>query len=192
MIQTPFLASMALTALIISAPAAMAQGKPVKQAQRQAATPPSGGEGQPSLLGQYGDWGAYAGNSGGRKVCFALAKPASAQTNPPNRPRDPIYMFISTRPAENVRNEVSVIAGYSFKPNSEATLDIAGTQFALYTQADGAWVKNSGDEGRLLDTMRKSGDVVVKGVSGRGTETTDRYSLKGLAQALDRVGQECR
>ena len=192
MIQTPFLTSIALMALIASAPAAMAQSKPVKHAQRQAATPPGGGEGQPSLLGQYGDWGAYAGNSGGRKVCFALAKPASAQTNPPNRPRDPIYMFISTRPAENVRNEVSVIAGYSFKPNSEATLDIGGTKFALYTQADGAWVKNSSDEGRLVDSMRKSGDVVVKGVSGRGTETTDRYSLKGLAQALDRVGQECR
>jgi Invasion associated locus B (IalB) protein len=192
MIQTPFLTSIALAALVLSTPAAMAQSKPVKHAQRQAATPPGGGEGQPSLLGQYGDWGAYAGNSGGRKVCFALAKPASAQTNPPNRPRDPIYMFVSTRPAENVRNEVSVIVGYSFKPNSEATLDIGGTKFALYTQADGAWVKNSSDEGRLIDSMRKSGDVVVKGVSGRGTETTDRYSLKGLAQALDRVGQECR
>lgn len=191
MIQTPFLTSIALTALILSTPAAMAQSKPVKQAQRQAATPP-GGEGQPSLLGQYGDWGAYAGNSGGRKVCFALAKPASSQASQAIKARDPIYMFISTRPAENVRNEVSVIAGYSYKPNSEATLDIAGTQFALYTQADGAWVKNSGDEGRIIDTMRKSGDAVVKGVSGRGTETTDRYSLKGLAQALDRVGQECR
>ena len=184
MIQTRFLPLIAVAALVLSTPAAMAQ--------RQAATPPGGGEGQPSLLGQFGDWGAYAGNSGGRKVCFALAKPASAQTNPPNRPRDPIYMFISTRPAENVRNEVSVVAGYSFKPNSEATLDIGGTKFALYTQADGAWVKNSADEARLVDNMRKSGDLVVKGVSGRGTETTDRYSLKGLAQALDRVGQECK
>jgi hypothetical protein len=184
MIQTRLLIPLALTTVLLSTPTAFAQ--------RQAATPPGGGEGQPSLLGQYGDWGAYSGNSGGRKVCFALAKPASAQTNPPNRPRDPIYMFISTRPAENVRNEVSVVAGYAYKANSEATLDIGGTKFALYTQNDGAWVKNSGDEGRLVDTMRKSGDLVVKGVSGRGTETTDRYSLKGLAQALDRVGQECK
>jgi hypothetical protein len=184
MIQHRFLFSLALTALLLSTPSAMAQ--------RQAATPPGGGEGQPSLLGQFGDWGAYAGNSGGRKVCFALAKPASSQTSQAIKARDPIYMFISTRPAENIRNEVSVVAGYSFKPNSEASLDIGGTKFAMYTQADGAWVKNSGDEGRLVETMRKSGDLVVKGVSGRGTETTDRYSLKGLAQALDRVGQECK
>ena len=184
MIQTRFLIPLALTTVLLSTPTALAQ--------RQAATPPGGGEGQPSLLGQYGDWGAYSGNSGGRKVCFALAKPTSSKASQTIKSRDPIYMFISTRPAENVRNEVSVVAGYSYKANSEATLDIGGTKFALYTQNDGAWVKNSGDERRLVDTMRKSGDLVVKGVSGRGTETTDRYSLKGLAQALDRVGQECK
>ena len=63
---------------------------------------PKPGAGQPTLLGQYGDWGAYLGNSGGRKVCFALAKPVSSETNPPNRPRDPAYMFVSSRPAEQV------------------------------------------------------------------------------------------
>jgi hypothetical protein len=34
--------------------------------------------------------------------------------------------------------------------------------------------------------------VVVKGESGRGTETTDTYSLKGLPEALDRMAQECQ
>lgn len=151
-----------------------------------------GGEGQPSLLGQYGDWGAYTGMSGGRKVCFALAQPSSSQTDPPNRPRDPIYLFVSTRPAENVRNEVSVIVGYQLKPGSEASLELGTTKFALQTQSDNAWLKNAADEGRLVDAMRRGTDVVVRGMSGRGTQTTDRYSLKGMGQALDRVGQECR
>jgi len=147
---------------------------------------------QPTLVGQYGDWGAYTGNSAGRKVCFALAKPSSSETKPPNRPRDPVFLFISSRPAENVRNEVSVIIGYTFKPNSDATLEIGSTKFAMQTQNDGAWVKNSADEPRLVDTMRKSSDLVVRGTSARGTETIDRYSLKGLGQAMDRVAQECR
>src|SRR5262245_40873164 len=82
------------------------------------------GEGQPALLQQYGDWGAYAALSGGNKVCFALAQPASSQTEPPNRPRDPAYLIITSRPAESVRNEVSVIIGYPFKAQSEATVDI--------------------------------------------------------------------
>jgi len=32
----------------------------------------------------------------------------------------------------------------------------------------------------------------VTGESGRGTKSTDRYNLKGLSQALDRVAQECK
>jgi hypothetical protein len=32
----------------------------------------------------------------------------------------------------------------------------------------------------------------VKGVSGRGTSSTDQFSLKGIAQALDRAEQECK
>src|SRR5215471_10004712 len=46
---------------------------------------------EPTLIGQFGNWGAYAATPGGRKICFALAKPSSSKTNPPNRPRDPAY-----------------------------------------------------------------------------------------------------
>ncbi len=160
-------------------------------AQQQRSAAVSGGS-QPQLLGQFGDWGAYTANPGGRKVCFALAKPASAKTDPPNRPRDPAYVFISSRPADNVQNEVSVMFGYPFKPNGEASLDIGGSNFSRYTQSDGGWVKNAAEEPRLVDAMRKAGNMTVKGVSSRGTATTDVYSLKGLAQALERISQECR
>jgi hypothetical protein len=168
-------------------PAQAAPSTPVTQA----AAPASGGV-QPQLLGQYGDWGAYTATPGGKKVCFALAKPAGSQTNPAGRPRDAAYMFISSRPAEKVRDEVSIIIGYGFKPNSDATIDLAGTNFAMYTQNDGAWIKNAAEEARLVESMRKGADLVVKGVSARGTQSSDTYSLKGLVQALDRVGQECK
>ena len=41
-------------------------------------------------------------------------------------------------------------------------------------------------------TMRKGADLVVVGESGKGTKSTDRYTLKGLSQALDRVAAECK
>ncbi len=163
--------------------------KPAAPATPTAATP--GGDAQPVQLGLYGDWGAYAATPGGRKVCFALAKPNSSQTNPPNRPRDPAYFFVSTRPAEKVKEEVSVIIGYPFKANSDAAAEIGSTNFAMYTQADGAWIKNAAEEARMVDTMRKGSDLVIKGESGRGTKTTDVYSLKGIDQALKRIAQEC-
>ena len=62
----------------------------------------------------------------------------------------------------------------------------------MYTQGDGLWIKNAAEEERMVEAMRKSADATVKGVSAKGTETTDVFSLKGLAQALDRVSQDCR
>ena len=109
-----------------------------------------------------------------------------------NRPRDPAYTFISTRPTENVRNEVSIVVGYPFKAGYEASADIGSNKYALYTQGDGAWVKNPAEEARMVDAMRRGSDMIVVGESGRGTKSTDRYALKGLSQALDRVAQECK
>jgi hypothetical protein len=156
------------------------------------AAPPAPGGVQPTLLGQYGDWGAYTASPGGKKICFVLAKPANSSTSPPNRPRDPAWMFISSRPAEKVKDEVSVIFGYGLKPNSDANIEVAGGSYTMYTQADGAWVKNAAEEPKLVETMRKGQDLTVKGTSAKGTVSTDVYSLKGLSLALDKIGQECR
>jgi len=187
-----------------AAPAAPATAskpkKPAKPKPEQAAPPappaaaaaPAVNGVQPTLLGMFGDWGAYTASPGGKKICFALAKPSKSETTPPNRPRDPAYLFVSSRPAEKVKDEVSLIIGYGFKPNTDATLELGGANYAMYTQNDGAWVKNAAEELKLVDAMRKGSDVTVRGTSARGTGTTDVFSLKGLAQALDKVGEECR
>ena len=163
--------------------------KPAKP--EPAATAAAGGA-EPTLIGQFGTWGAYTAAPNGKKVCFALAKPSSSKTNPPNCPRDPAYAFVSTRPAEKVINEVSVMIGYALKPGSESSLEVGGGSYAMYTQGDGLWIKNAAEEERMVDAMRKSADATVKGVSAKGTETTDVFSLKGLSQALDRLAQDCK
>src|SRR5262245_3869511 len=55
--------------------------RPAAQAQAAAPNPAA----QATLLGQFGDWGAYTATPGGKKVCFALAKPTSSVDDPPNR-----------------------------------------------------------------------------------------------------------
>jgi hypothetical protein len=156
-----------------------------------AATAATGGA-EPTLIGQFGSWGAYTATPNGKKVCFALAKPSSSKTNPPNRPRDPAYAFVSTRPAEKVTNEVSIMIGYTLKPGWESALEVGGASYAMYTLGDVLWIKNAAEEERMVDAMRKSADVTVKGISAKGTETTDTFSLKGLSQALDKLAQDCR
>jgi invasion protein IalB len=163
-----------------------------KPAEKKPAKTPGPAGSQPTLLSQYGDWGAYTATSGGKKVCYALAKPASSTTEPANKVRDPAYIFVSTRPAEKVVNEVSIVMGYPFKAGTEATVDLGTVKFAMYTQQDGAWIKNATEEARLVDAMRKTPEMIVTGESGKGTKSTDKYSLKGLAQALDRIASECK
>jgi len=166
--------------------------RPAPAPAPETAEAPGAGGVQPTLLGTFGDWGAYTATPGGKKVCFALAKPSKSETSPPGRSRDPAFLFVSSRPAEKVKDEVSIIIGYGFKANTDATLELGGASYAMYTQADGAWIKNAAEETKLVEAMRKGSDVTIKGTSARGTGTTDVFSLKGLAQALDKVGEECR
>ena len=173
-------------------PAPAAKPSTAKPATPAPAATGAAGGAEPTLIGQYGTWGAYTAMPNGRKVCFALAKPSSSKTNPPNRPRDPAYAFVSTRPAEKVVNEVSIMIGYALKPGSESSLEVGGAAYAMYTQGDGLWIKNAAEEEQMVTAMRKSAEVTVKGISAKGTETTDVFSLKGLAQALDRLAQDCK
>jgi invasion protein IalB len=145
-----------------------------------------------TLLGVYGDWRAFSAQPDGKKTCFVLTKPNMSKTEPPGRERDQPYLFISTRPAEKVRNEVSVIIGYPFKQGADATAEIGTAKFAMYTQDDGAWIKNIAEEQPMVDAMRKGVDLIFKGTSRRGTRSTDYFLLKGLSEALARSDQECK
>ena len=148
---------------------------------------PATGSG-PQLVAQYGDWGVYVSNAK-NKVCYALSEPKSRA---PKLSRDPGYFFVSTRPSENVRDEVSIVVGFEIKDGMDAALNIGGADYPLYTKNDSAWLKNAAEEGKLIDAMRKGHDLTVKSTSTRGNVTTDRYALSGISQALDRAAQECK
>ena len=169
--------------------------KPVKRNVPTHSAEPSEGETEDTkltLLGQYGDWGAYSASAGGNKICFASAKPSSLDTDPPGRSRSSPYVFISARPGDKVSREVSVIIGYAFRPKSDATLEVGSASFALATKQDGAWIKNQAEETDLVAAMRVSQSAVLKGESAKGTRSTDRFALKGLTEALNRSEQDCK
>ena len=182
-----------------SAPPAAAQKKNSAPAQQKNSPPAAAQQKKPPsptdqavLLGQFGEWGAYRATPGGKKICFALSKPTSVTSEPSGRTRDAAYAFVSTRPSEKVKNEVSVIVGYPQKAGHDATAAVGSSTYAMYTQNDGAWVKNAAEEPQMIEIMRRGSDLVVKSESAKGTKTIDTYSLKGIAQALDKVAEECR
>jgi len=182
-----------------SAPPAAAQKKNGAPAQQKGSPPAAAQQkktpsptDQAVLLGQFGEWGAYRATPGGKKICFALSKPTSVTSEPSGRTRDAAYAFVSTRPSEMVKNEVSVIVGYPQKAGHDATAAVGSSTYAMYSQNDGAWVKNAAEEPQMIEIMRRGSDLVVKSESAKGTKTIDTYSLKGIAQALDKVAEECR
>lgn len=177
-----------------AAPPAAAPKPPAAAAPKPAPAPAAAAPAadQPLLLGQYGDWGAYKASPGGKIVCFALAKPANATTEPAGRKRDQSYLFISSRPNDKVKNEISALVGYPQKTGGDTSASVGNANYVMYAQNDGAWIKNTAEEAQMIDTMRKGQEVTIKSMSSRGTKSTDTYSLKGLAQALEKVEQECK
>ena len=144
---------------------------------------------QPALLGQYDQWGAYWAAPDGRKVCFAAARPSGGQTN---RGRTPAYLFVTSRPHDKIKDEVSAVVSFTLKSNTDATAVVGGKNYLMSSKADGVWIKNQADEAKLVETMRKSSDFVLKATTDRGLQSTDTFSMKGLAQALDRIAKECK
>jgi Invasion associated locus B (IalB) protein len=142
---------------------------------------------QPALLGQYENWGAYWAAPDGRKICFVAARPNGAQPK-----RTPTYMFVTSRPHDKVKDEVSAIVPFPLKSNADASATVGGKHYAMAAKADGVWIKNAADETKMLEAMRKGGELVLKGTTDRGLQSTDTFSLKGLAQALDRIARECK
>ncbi|OAI30186.1 hypothetical protein A1351_09810 [Methylosinus sp. R-45379] len=144
----------------------------------------------PTAIGSYGDWNAMTAHGQGKdKTCYALAEPKDRQ--PAKLQRDKAYVFISTRPAEGVRNEVAIILGFAAKDGGAASADIDGDNFELVTKGANAWVKNPAKEKEFVEALKNGSKLIVKAPSAKGNATTDTYSLKGLSDALGRVQKEC-
>jgi hypothetical protein len=153
-----------------------------KKAEQKKTTP-----GTPVLIAQFGDWGVYVNKTA--KTCFALTQPKDRQ--PANVKRDPAYFFITTRPNDKLTNEVSIMAGFPLKEDEQVVIASGGANFPMFVKGNGLWIKEPGDEAKLLDALKKEKEVTLKLTPAKGAVTTDRYSLTGLPQALERVAKEC-
>jgi invasion protein IalB len=168
---------------------ALAQQSTQRGGQKPAAPATAPGGGQATLVATFNDWSAYTAQTGRSKICYALSQPKSR--TPANLKDTPAYLFISFRPAENVRNEVATVLGFATKEGGAAEAAIGSTSYPLVTKGSNAWMKNPADEAQAIATMSKGQAIVVSATSARGNKTSDRYSLNGFSQALERAKKEC-
>ncbi len=165
------------------------QPAPAPTTPSPARAPAQAGPAKPALVGQFGDWGAFATPQSKARTCYALSQPKTRM--PANLTRDPAYIFVSHRPAERVRNEIAIIMGFDVKPDSKPMAEIGDEKFELVAKGPYLWLRNASDEAKFIAGIRKGGWLVLKAHSLRNHLTTDTYSLSGTAQALDRSIKEC-
>jgi hypothetical protein len=151
----------------------------------QAATP----------IGSFKQWSAYTYSDAEGKSCYIASQPQSSKYSREISGRDPAFFLVTTRissdPAKTVRNEASTIIGYPFKAESSVTVAIDGQTFTMFTREDNAWFNDRQSEASFIEAMKSGNNMTVEGTSGRGTVTTDTYSLSGVTAGLDAIAKEC-
>ena len=143
----------------------------------------------PKLLGSFTDWSAHALDSTNGKVCFLHSVPKKKQGNYSRR--GDVFIQVTHRPKERVRDVVSITTGYDYKGGSDVEIQIRGAKFALFTDKDTAWARDKKTDGALVKAMIRGATMVARGTSSRGTLTTDTYSLKGFTAAYRAISKEC-
>ena len=83
------------------------------------------------------------------------------------------------------------MAGYSYRKGSDVTVMIDGRTYTLFTQNDMAWAADAGADSSLTEGIKRGSNMTVKGVSSKGTETKDTFSLKGSTKAYDEISRAC-
>ena len=191
LVASGFAASEAQAARVIRHPKAEAKAAALAARNAKPAGKDATVGGKPQLVGTFGDWGAYLAQNAKTKICYALASPK--ERSPATLKRDQAYVFISSRPGEGVRNEVSVILGFAVKDGAnDAKAEVANTAFELVAKGQNAWMKNAAQESELVAAMKKHARLVVKVPAAKGGTASDSYSLAGLPEALARVAKECQ
>ena len=140
-------------------------------------------------VGKFKDWESFVLSQDGNKTCFAQSIPVVRA--PKKLKRDPSRLFVSFRPAENIKNEVSVTNGYDFKLKAPVTAKSGKKSYDLFSKGQFAWVVDNKDEQKLIVTMKKASRLLIIGNSQKGNQTTDHYSMMGFTKAYNSAKKSC-
>jgi len=141
------------------------------------------------VIGTFKDWAAYSASEGAGAVCFAMAKPTVVDPQPDGYTQ--AYLYLTHRPAENVTNELNLVAGFEFAPDQPATLTVNGKSFDLFTQKDAAWLLDTTQAQSLAGTMRAGTSLVIQGTTDKGILVSETFSLSGATAASKAIDAGC-
>ena len=140
-------------------------------------------------IGKFKDWEAFTVSENDNKICFAQSIPILRA--PKKFERNPSRLFITFRPSEDMKDEVSATSGYTFQKEKIVKAKTGKKTYDFFSQEEFAWILDTEEEQRFIKAMKKASRVMIIGRTEKGKQTIDHYSLMGFTKAYNTAKKNC-
>ena len=142
----------------------------------------------PRSTGKYKNWESFVAETEKGKICFAQTVPTKRA--PGAIQRDQSKLFVTFRPGENIKDEISITSGHDYK-SSTVTASSGKKRYSFFSQKNFAWLLDDQEEKKFIKLMKKATNLIVKARTMKGAETTDHYSMMGFTKAYNTAKKTC-
>ena len=142
----------------------------------------------PRSTGKYKNWESFTAETDKGKICFAQTLPTKRA--PAAIKREKSKLFVTFRPTEDIKDEVSITSGHDYK-SSTVTASSGKRKYSFFSQKSFAWLLDDQEEKKFIKLMKKATDIIVKARTANGAETTDHYSMMGFTKAYNTAKKTC-
>ena len=140
-------------------------------------------------IGKFKDWETFTVTENDNKICFAQSIPILRA--PKKFERNPSRLFITFRPSEDKKDEVSATSGYIFQKEKIVKAKTGKKTYDFFSQEEFAWILDTEEEQRFIKAMKKASRVMIIGRTEKGKQTIDHYSLMGFTKAYNIAKKNC-
>jgi hypothetical protein len=140
-------------------------------------------------IGKFKDWETFTVIENNNKICFAQSIPILRA--PKKFERNPSRLFVSFRPTENIKDEVSATSGYTFQKEKIVKAKTGKKTYDFFSREEFAWILDDDEEQRFIKAMKKASRVMIIGRTEKGKQTIDHYSLIGFTKAYGIAKKNC-
>lgn len=141
-------------------------------------------------LGIFGDWGAFRDPRIPRCYAIAQAQPERRRSSSGEPDYEP-YASIGTWPRREIRGQVHFRLSRKISPIGPIRAAVGGQRFELTGGGGDAWAQDQTMDAAIVAAMRSGTELTVSARGTNGRMFTDRYSLDGVATAMDAATVGC-
>ena len=142
----------------------------------------------PRSTGKYKNWESFVAETDKGKICFAQTIPTKRA--PAAVKRNKSKLFVTFRPTESIKDEVSLTSGHDYK-SSSVTASSGKKRYSFFSQKNFAWLLDDQEEKKFIKLMKRATNLIVKARTTNGAETTDHYSMMGFTKAYNTAKKTC-